>query len=312
MTEFDALFKAYEDTAYFKWMKDEGIPVLKSYGIEDVRELELFAWKRTGGKGTFVSLYGMEGTTGMYVMEIPPGGALEPENRSEDVETEVAEELVEESPPNPEVAHALEDAAEIGAPEDVLLGVSLVDAGVAVLVVEGALLRVGEHGVRLGDFLELVLGFLLLLGGHAVGVRFQGELPVGLLQLLRSGALADTRGSRSSHVWSTCLLPAQRLWGSPRSCFRNASMALADHAFRWLAAFRTSMADAISSLRRTTSASMTSSSVLLPGRAAGRGPGLPGAALGPPCGPPPCLPACLFRLPRRACARPWSAPPCPS
>ena len=69
----------HKDTAYFKWMKNEGIPVLKSYGIEDVRALELFPWKRTGGKGTFVSLYGMEGTTGMYVMEIPPGGVLEPE-----------------------------------------------------------------------------------------------------------------------------------------------------------------------------------------------------------------------------------------
>jgi mannose-6-phosphate isomerase-like protein (cupin superfamily) len=79
MSEFEALFKSYEATAYFKWMHDEGIPVLKGYGVEDVRKLELSPWKRTGGKGTFVSLYGMEGTTGMYVAEIPPGGALEPE-----------------------------------------------------------------------------------------------------------------------------------------------------------------------------------------------------------------------------------------
>ena len=32
-------------------------------------------WVRTGGKGAFIQLKGMEGFTGMYVGEIPAGGA---------------------------------------------------------------------------------------------------------------------------------------------------------------------------------------------------------------------------------------------
>jgi len=79
MSEFKELMKSLEKTASFEWMQKEGIPIVEGYGIEDVRELHLSPWARTGGKGAFIHLYGMEGTTGMYVAEIPPGGALEPE-----------------------------------------------------------------------------------------------------------------------------------------------------------------------------------------------------------------------------------------
>lgn len=79
MNEFEKLVKSFESTGYWQWLRNEGIPVVIGHGVEDVRELELKPWPRTGGKGTFVHLYGMEGTTGMYVAEIPPGGALQPE-----------------------------------------------------------------------------------------------------------------------------------------------------------------------------------------------------------------------------------------
>ncbi len=73
------LMLALEKTTYVKWIKKEGIPVYEGFGIEDVRDLKLAAWSRTGGKGAFIQLYGMQGLTGMYVAEISPGGALEPE-----------------------------------------------------------------------------------------------------------------------------------------------------------------------------------------------------------------------------------------
>jgi oxalate decarboxylase/phosphoglucose isomerase-like protein (cupin superfamily) len=69
----------YEKTPYVKWIRGEGIPVHEGFGMEDVRELETAPWKRTGGKGAFIQLYGMQGVTAMYVGEIPPGGALNPE-----------------------------------------------------------------------------------------------------------------------------------------------------------------------------------------------------------------------------------------
>ncbi|MBI2992018.1 MAG: cupin domain-containing protein [Deltaproteobacteria bacterium] len=73
------LLAALEKTTYVQWLRREGIPVHEGYGIEDVRELKLAPWPRTAGKGAFIQLYGMQGLTGMYIAEIPPGGALNAE-----------------------------------------------------------------------------------------------------------------------------------------------------------------------------------------------------------------------------------------
>ena len=73
------LMTAFQKTAYFQWMARQGIPVIDGYGIEDVREVAMDFWPRLGGRAAFINLYGMEGVTGMYVAEIPAGGALEPE-----------------------------------------------------------------------------------------------------------------------------------------------------------------------------------------------------------------------------------------
>ncbi|HZH83387.1 MAG TPA: hypothetical protein VFD87_09595, partial [Phototrophicaceae bacterium] len=74
-----ALMAAFHKTTYFKWMMHQNIPVVDGYGVEDVRDIALAPWHRTGGNAAFINLYGMEGVTGMYVGEIPSGGALEPE-----------------------------------------------------------------------------------------------------------------------------------------------------------------------------------------------------------------------------------------
>jgi oxalate decarboxylase/phosphoglucose isomerase-like protein (cupin superfamily) len=79
MNEFAQLMAALRNTPYHKWMEAEGIPVVVGHGVEDVRDLKLGRWSRTGGNGCFIHLYGMEGSTGMYVGEIPSGSALIPE-----------------------------------------------------------------------------------------------------------------------------------------------------------------------------------------------------------------------------------------
>jgi oxalate decarboxylase/phosphoglucose isomerase-like protein (cupin superfamily) len=70
---------ALQKTTYVRWLTRQGIPIVEGYGIEDVRELALGPWPRMGGRGAFIQLYGMQGLTGMYIAEIPPGAALQPE-----------------------------------------------------------------------------------------------------------------------------------------------------------------------------------------------------------------------------------------
>ena len=65
--------------AYDTFMESEGIPVFRELGIRDIRELPLKPWKRVGGKGCYIQLYGTEGKWGGYAVEIPAAGALNPE-----------------------------------------------------------------------------------------------------------------------------------------------------------------------------------------------------------------------------------------
>jgi mannose-6-phosphate isomerase-like protein (cupin superfamily) len=66
-------------TTYESWIQNEGVPVVEGFGIEDLMQLPREPWSRTGGKGAFIQLRGMEGFSGMYVGEIPPGASLNPE-----------------------------------------------------------------------------------------------------------------------------------------------------------------------------------------------------------------------------------------
>jgi quercetin dioxygenase-like cupin family protein len=62
-------------------MAREGLPIHEEVvGVEDVTALPRAPWGRTGGRGTFIQLRGtFESLRGIYVGEIPGGGALEPE-----------------------------------------------------------------------------------------------------------------------------------------------------------------------------------------------------------------------------------------
>lgn len=66
-------------TPYDRFMEEEGIPVFRGMGIWDVRELPRQPWKRLGGLGSYIQLDGTEKLHGMYVVEIPAAGALNPE-----------------------------------------------------------------------------------------------------------------------------------------------------------------------------------------------------------------------------------------
>jgi hypothetical protein len=66
-------------SAYQKWMQAQEIPIHGGYGVFDARTVERKPWKLTGTPGAFIDLIGMEGFSGMQVVEIPPGGAILPQ-----------------------------------------------------------------------------------------------------------------------------------------------------------------------------------------------------------------------------------------
>jgi quercetin dioxygenase-like cupin family protein len=61
---------------YDRFMQAEGVPCYRGIGVKRVQDLPMTPWKRLGGKGTYIQLYGTEGLWGMYVVEVPSGGAL--------------------------------------------------------------------------------------------------------------------------------------------------------------------------------------------------------------------------------------------
>ncbi len=64
---------------YDRYMEAQEIPIYRGIGVARCQDLPRTEWKRKGGKGTFVQLYGTEGKWGCYIIEVPGGGALNPE-----------------------------------------------------------------------------------------------------------------------------------------------------------------------------------------------------------------------------------------
>lgn len=64
---------------YDKFMEGEGVPVYRDIGVRTVLDLPLGPWRRLGGRGSYIQLFGTEGLWGQYVVEVPPGGALNAE-----------------------------------------------------------------------------------------------------------------------------------------------------------------------------------------------------------------------------------------
>ncbi len=66
-------------TPYDNFMESQGIPIFRGIGVRRVQDMALAPWKRMGGRGTFIQLFGTEGKWGCYVVEVPGAGALNPE-----------------------------------------------------------------------------------------------------------------------------------------------------------------------------------------------------------------------------------------
>jgi len=75
----EQLDNVMDNIPYFdKWQMGEGIPIIKTFFVQDLRKVELKPWDRSGGYGAFINMEGAEGATGAYVSEIPAGKKLNP------------------------------------------------------------------------------------------------------------------------------------------------------------------------------------------------------------------------------------------
>jgi len=68
---------------YHDFVKEEGIPVFEGYSV-DCLTVPVEPWERLGGLGTYVHLTGRSDYLSAYVVEIPPGGQLNPEQHMHD------------------------------------------------------------------------------------------------------------------------------------------------------------------------------------------------------------------------------------
>lgn len=73
-----------QKSPYEIYMEEEGIPIFRGIGVYDVRDLPMGKWDRLGGRGTFLHLAGCEDVKGMFLVEVPAGGALKTERHMYD------------------------------------------------------------------------------------------------------------------------------------------------------------------------------------------------------------------------------------
>lgn len=66
-------------TPYERWMAEQNIPILQTWGVSNVRDVERAPWDAVGCRAAFIELFGMEGYTGMYVADLAPGQETKPQ-----------------------------------------------------------------------------------------------------------------------------------------------------------------------------------------------------------------------------------------
>jgi hypothetical protein len=65
-------------TEYERWIRDQDVPIVYGFGVEDVRTVDRAPWPSLGVEAAFIQLYGMESLTGMFVAELAPGQETRP------------------------------------------------------------------------------------------------------------------------------------------------------------------------------------------------------------------------------------------
>lgn len=72
--------KKMQEMDFFKtWVKEQGIPVIGGYYVEDVTKVPVAHWDKLGGSAAHLDLVGGEEQSAAFIWEIPAGGSLNPQ-----------------------------------------------------------------------------------------------------------------------------------------------------------------------------------------------------------------------------------------
>jgi len=71
-------FITEKETPYTRWVKSEGLDIISSFYVPNLHTVELKPWARRGGRGVFLNHDASRTSNDCHVMEIAPGGKLNP------------------------------------------------------------------------------------------------------------------------------------------------------------------------------------------------------------------------------------------
>lgn len=79
MTKEDKGDEIYKTDYFEEFLEREGIPVYRGYSVDNIRELKLGPWKRTGSHGACIRLTGTASLNAAFAHEFAPGDSLKPQ-----------------------------------------------------------------------------------------------------------------------------------------------------------------------------------------------------------------------------------------
>jgi mannose-6-phosphate isomerase-like protein (cupin superfamily) len=74
-------FATEKETAYTRWIAQQGLDIIDGHYIQDLRTVDLKDWARRGGKGVYINHEASRTSNDCYVCEIPPGKSLAPQRQ---------------------------------------------------------------------------------------------------------------------------------------------------------------------------------------------------------------------------------------
>lgn len=74
-------FATEKESAYTRWVKNEGLDIIPGHYVPDLHTVELKPWARRGGRGVYINHEASRVSNDCYVCEIPTGGKLEPQRQ---------------------------------------------------------------------------------------------------------------------------------------------------------------------------------------------------------------------------------------